>query len=155
MADPKVAAAAAIAEQNAAKLQLRNITFDTIKFEMEKGEKFDRKMLTPEIEKLDGQRVKLRGYMLPSTIQSGIEHFILVRDNLECCFGPGAALFDSTVVLMADGETTELSLSPIAVEGTFRIHEVSNPYFGRPEIPGRPKENSHMSIFRLEDAVVR
>jgi len=137
------------------KNRLRNITFDSLKFEMEKAEKFEREMLSPAIEKLDGQRIRIKGYMLPTSLQSGLTRFILVRDNLECCFGPGAALFDSVAVNMADGETTKYSYPPIAIEGTFRIHLVENPFFNRPSPPGRPKENSHMSIFKLEDAMVR
>jgi hypothetical protein len=44
-------------------------------------------MLTKEIEAMDGQLIRIRGYMLPSFQQSGIKKFVLVRDNMECCFG--------------------------------------------------------------------
>ncbi len=142
-------------ESPADKTRLRNITFDTLKFEIEKGEKFERDMLSPAIEKLDGRRVRIKGFMLPTSMQSGLKRFILVRDNLECCFGPGAALFDSISIAMAEGETASYSYPPIAVEGTFRIHLVKNPFFGRPSPPGRPKENSHMSIFTIEAAGVK
>src|SRR5262249_45660529 len=70
----------------------RDITFDTIKFDMKKEDPFERKMLTPAIEKLANNKVRIRGYILPSFQQSGLTQFVLVRDNMQCCFGPGAAL---------------------------------------------------------------
>ena len=69
--------------------RIRDITFDDIKFDMEKGGEFKRSMLTPPITRLDGKPIRIRGYILPSYQQSGITQFVLVRDNLECCFGPG------------------------------------------------------------------
>lgn len=100
---------------------LRDIDFDTIKFDIEKDAEFKPEMITPEIKKLDGKRVVLRGYMLPSFQQSGITRFVLVRDNLECCFGPGAALYDCVIVDMVEGESAEFSVRPVAVTGKFTL----------------------------------
>ncbi len=47
-----------------------DITFDDLKFDIEKGAPFERKMLTPEIEALHGKTVKLRGYILPASVFS-------------------------------------------------------------------------------------
>ncbi len=79
-----------------------DITFDDLKFEIEKGGKFQSDMLTKEIKALDKQTIKLRGYILPNSVykSSGIENFVLVRDNMECCFGPGAAIYDCVMVYM-------------------------------------------------------
>ena len=65
--------------------------------------------------------IRIRGYILPSFQQSGLTQFVLVRDNMECCFGPGAALFDCIVVQMAEGKTAEYTIRPVAVEGEFRF----------------------------------
>jgi hypothetical protein len=127
----------------------RNISFDTIKFEMEKRDRFVKAMLTPTINALDKKRVKLRGFMLPSHLNAGITRFILVRDNQECCFGPGAALFDAVAVEMRKGETTKYEYFPITVEGAFHIDPIENPLYGE-----GPLENSHLYIFRMDDAVV-
>ncbi|MBS0210644.1 MAG: DUF3299 domain-containing protein [Planctomycetes bacterium] len=108
----------------------KSITFDTVKFPMEKTDAFKREMITPEIEKLVGRRVKIRGYMLPTMTQDGITQFILVRDNMECCFGPGAALYDCMTVEMKGGKSTSYSLRPIAVEGMFQIRELLDPVDG-------------------------
>jgi hypothetical protein len=122
---------------------MREITFDTLKFDIEKGERFVRSMLAPSIEQLDGQRVRIRGYMLPSFQQSGIKQFVLVRDNLECCFGPGAALYDCVIVEMVDDQSCSFSVRPIAVEGTFAVREFKGP------------DDSHLAIFHLAAERVR
>ncbi len=101
----------------------RETTFDDIKFEMEKTEKFQRSMITPSIEHLFDRRIRIRGYMFPTLKKRGLTQFVLVRDNLECCFGPGAALFDCILVHMQPGKSAEYSIRPVAVEGTFRFEE--------------------------------
>ena len=103
----------------------RDVTFDTIKFEMQKDEPFQRAMITPAIERLDKSKIRIRGYILPSVEQT-LTRFVLVRDNMQCCFGPGAALFDCIVVEMDAGRTTEFTTQPVAVEGTFSINEYRN-----------------------------
>ena len=88
-------------------------------------------MLTKAVEKLDGQRVQIRGYMLPSFQQSGIKQFVLMHNNMQCCFGPSTALYDCIIVEMVNDQSCEFSVRPIAVEGTFAVRD-----FGRgPTIP--------------------
>lgn len=118
-------------------------TFDDIKFEMEKEEPFERTMLTPEIESLAGRRIRIRGYILPTVRSSGIRQFILVRDNKECCFGPGAALFDCIVVTMQKGQTAQFSIRPVAVAGRFEIQELIGP------------DGKHLAVYSLEGESVR
>lgn len=101
----------------------KNITFDHIKFEIKKGDAFERSMLTPNIEALHGQTVKVRGWMLPAFHSKGLKNFVLVRCNNECCFGPGAALYDSIQVHMNEGKSADYTLGPIVVEGVFTIKE--------------------------------
>ena len=127
----------------------RNISFDTIKFDMELRDRFVKTMLTPTINALDKKRVKIRGFMLPSHLSAGIPRFILVRDNQQCCFGPGAALFDALAVEMRKGETTQYEYFPITVEGVFHIDPIENPLYGQ-----GPLENSHLYVFRMDDAMV-
>ena len=98
-------------------------TFDDLRFNMTVGEKFHRAMLTKEIEALNGQRIRIRGYILPTPQKHGIDEFVLVRDNQECCFGPGAALYDCILVQMKPGKTADYTILPIAVEGTFNIRD--------------------------------
>lgn len=122
----------------------RELTFDDIKFEMERNADFDPKLLTEEIEKLDGKRIKIRGYMLPSFQQDGITQFVLVRDNMECCFGPGAMLYDCLIVDMNEGKTASYSIRPVTVEGVFTIEELKD-----------EETDTVLAIYHLQAVVVK
>lgn len=123
---------------------LRDITFEHLKFNIEKGQTFERKMLTPEVERLEGTRIRIRGFILPqSMLQStGAKEFVFVRDNGECCFGPGAALYDCMRVEMAPDKTADFNVLPIALEGTL--------IFDPLEFGGQT-----LALFFLKDTVVR
>lgn len=103
------------------------IVFDDLKFDIEKGGKFEREMLTKDIESFNKRTIRIRGYMYPTFQQEGITEFVLVRDNQECCFGPGAAIFDCIRIKMDKGKTTKFSVRPIAVKGKFEIEEFRMP----------------------------
>ncbi len=122
---------------------IRECTFDDIKFEMAEEESFERSMLTPAIEALDGSRIRIRGYILPSFQQQGLTEFVLVRDNMECCFGPGAALYDCIVVKMAEGKSTDFSIRPVAVTGVFSIQELVGP------------DGKHLAIYQIDGEAVQ
>ncbi len=112
-------------------------TFDDIRFEMKLEEPFRREMLTGPIEAMFGQRIRIRGFILPTAQKSGLREFVLVRDNQECCFGPGAALYDCIFVEMQSGKTAEYSIRPVAVEGTFGLQEIVGP------------DGRHLAIYHL------
>lgn len=120
------------------KTRLKAISFDDIKFPMKKKATFKRSLLTKEIEDLDGRLIKIRGYILPSFQQKGITRFVLVRDNMECCFGPGAALYDCIVVEMQTGTSTSFTVRPITVEGVFTVKEYKGP------------DGKHLAIYHLK-----
>ena len=122
----------------AARTQVREITFDDIKLDLAKDEPFTRDRLTPRVTELDGGRVRIRGYILPSFQQRGLTQFVLVRDNQECCFGPGAALHDCVVVRMRPGATADFSIRPVAVTGGFRVEELRGP------------NGRHLAIYALD-----
>jgi len=109
---------------------------------MEKTENFRNEMLTPKIEQLMDSRIRIRGYIFPTLKKRGLKQFVLVRDNLECCFGPGAALYDCILVTMQPGKTAEYTIRPVAVEGTFRFDEILGP-------DGQP-----MAIYQLDGEAV-
>jgi hypothetical protein len=130
-----------------------DINFDDLSFKLEKDAKFQPALLTDEIKKLDGVKVKLRGYILPSTLfkETNIDQFVLVRDNQECCFGPGAALFDCVIVEMVPGKTTDFVTRPVTVEGKFKIDTEKYKY---PNGVG-PKGASHFAIFKIDGVKVK
>lgn len=123
--------------------RVKDLTFDDIKFEMKKGDPFERSLITEKIEKLHGTTIRIRGFMLPSFQQKGITQFVLVRDNLECCFGPGAALYDCVVVEMQGGASASFTVKPIAVEGIFKIQEFKGP------------DGKHLAIYHLDGLKVK
>jgi hypothetical protein len=117
-------------------------TFDDVKFPMEKTDTFAESMFTDRVKSLFGQRIRIRGYMFPTNRKRGLKQFVLVRDNMECCFGPGAALFDCVLVSMNEGATAEYTIRPIAVEGEFRFEALPGP-------DGRP-----MAIYQMKGETV-
>lgn len=119
-----------------------DLTFDDVKFPIETNEEFTRDALTEEIKALDGKRIKIRGYIRPSFKQTGIQKFILVRDNQECCFGPGAMLYDCMIVSLNKDAATEFTTRPITVEGEFYLKEFEGP------------DGKLWAIFRLRKALV-
>jgi hypothetical protein len=122
------------------------ISFDDLKFDIEKGEAYVASKLTDTIKALDGKKVKLRGFILPSTLfrETNIDEFVLVRDNQECCFGPGAALYDCVVVNLVDGVTTDYTTRAVTVTGTFKLKEYKY-----------PDDSGHFAIFNLQGTEVR
>ncbi|HMO85960.1 MAG TPA: hypothetical protein PKC18_13685, partial [Lacipirellulaceae bacterium] len=84
-------------------------TFDDLKFPMELEDPFDESLLTDRVRTLFDKRIRIRGYIYPTPRKSGLKQLVLVRDNMECCFGPGAALFDCIVVTMVEGVTADFS----------------------------------------------
>ncbi|HEX4000338.1 MAG TPA: DUF3299 domain-containing protein [Pirellulales bacterium] len=109
----------------ARRLPLRDITFDTVKLNMQKGDPFRPELLTSAVKKLDGNRIRIRGFILPPPQQTGLTKFVLVRDNMACCFGPGAAIYDSMIVQLKQPLTMDYTVLPVTVEGTFNIHQVN------------------------------
>jgi hypothetical protein len=117
-------------------------TFDDVKFPMEKTDDFAESMLTDRVKSLFDKRIRIRGYIYPTPRRNGLKKFVLVRDNLECCFGPGAALFDCILVSMAGGATAEYTIRPVAVEGRFRLEPL-------PGQDGRP-----LAIYQMDGEAV-
>ena len=118
-------------------------TFDDLRFEIEPGQPFHREMLPESIEAMAGQRIRIRGFILPTPQKRGIREFVLVRDNQECCFGQGAALYDCILVKMQGEKTAEFSIRPVAVEGIFDIREFRLP------------DGTHLAIYHLDGESVR
>lgn len=118
------------------------LTFDDLKFEMEKGAEFKPEMLTQANKDIDKKVWKLRGFILPSTLfsRTGIKEFVLVRDNQECCFGPGAALYDCVMVTMAPGKTIDYATRIVTVKGKLEIDTESFQY---------PDEGGHYAVYKM------
>jgi hypothetical protein len=127
----------------AADAGVKEITFDEIKLELQKGDAYDSKVLTDKVKNLDGKAIRIRGYILPSFQQNGIKQFILVRDNMECCFGPGALLHDCIVVEMLPPATATFTVRPVSVEGNFSVRELKDP------------DGNYLAIYHLDGKQVK
>ncbi len=123
---------------------VRSITFETLSFDIKPDAAYEPKMLTDDIRKLVGKRVEIRGWIEESSIfrTDGIREFIFVRHNLDCCFGPGAPIYDCMQVNLAPGQTTRFTVRPITIEGTFDIDPIED-------------EDRLWVLYRLKDAKVK
>ena len=71
---------------------------------------------------LDGQRVRLRGFMFPPFTATGLRGFVLARDNEICCFGRDPKIYDIIPVEMREGVTTDyIEGRPFDVVGVFHV----------------------------------
>ena len=122
---------------------IKDLTFDDLKFEMKKGERFKDSMLTQDILDLEGQVIRVRGFIRPSLKQKGIAKFVFVRDNQECCFGPGAMLYDCILVQVEKGKELDFTVRPITIEGKFYIKKFKGP------------DDKVWAIFRMKEAQKR
>ena len=123
--------------------KLNDLTFDNLKFEMDKEDDFSRDMLTDEIKSFHGSKVRLRGYIRPNFKQTGLTKFIFVRDNQECCFGAQAAIYDNVLVRLAKGTKTNFTVRPVTIEGKFALKEYKGP------------NGKVWSLYRMYDAEVK
>lgn len=91
---------------------------------------------------LDGRKVRVRGFMYPTFQATGIDQFVLARDNQICCFGRNPKVYDLVSVQMKERETTDyIQNRPFDVIGTFRIDLIAE--------GGKP-----MGLYWLEDSIV-
>lgn len=102
---------------------VRDLTFDDLEIKIARDGDFQESMLTDAIRELEGKEVVLRGFMLGASVfqQTGITQFVLIRDNQECCFGPGAYIYHNVQVEMTPGVTANFTSRPITLTGTFHI----------------------------------
>jgi hypothetical protein len=93
---------------------------------------------------LDGKKIRLRGFMYPTFQDTGIEVFLLARDNDICCFGRSPKVYDIIKISMKDGETTDyIQGRPFDVIGVFHIAEQAE-----------VAEDALPKLYSLTDAVV-
>lgn len=78
--------------------------------------------MPPWLKGLNGKKVRIRGFMKPGLVMTGIPQFMLVRDTGLCCFGPKGKIYDMIATTLKPPATTDyIELRPFDVVGTFRI----------------------------------
>lgn len=94
---------------------------------------------------LEGQRIRIRGYMRPGELSEDLPFFVLARDTKDCCFGANSKPYDIIPVIMREGVTTNyIHLRPFDVVGVFHIGVELD--FANPE--------KVEFMYRIEDAVL-
>ena len=87
------------------------------KFIFEDGET----KIHPDVEKLNGEKIFLKGYMYPMQQKTGLTAFVLVKDNQQCCFGGQPAVTDMIEIHMQEGRTAKDFRGLTSVAGVFRV----------------------------------
>ncbi len=76
----------------------------------------------PDVQKLVGQKVMIKGYMYPQKQERGLKSFVLCRDNGDCCFGGQPKVTDMILVKMNGDKTAEFHDNKVmvSVSGVFQ-----------------------------------
>ncbi len=98
------------------------LTFADLKFEIPADEEFRAEMIPDSVKELDGDAVRIRGFIFPgkNIKRTGNTLFVLIRDVQESFPWP---LHDSIVVRLPEGKTARFSVRPVTVQGKFRVVE--------------------------------
>ncbi|MCI0332044.1 MAG: hypothetical protein L0228_02310 [Planctomycetes bacterium] len=80
----------------------------------------------PEITALDGKKVFIKGYIRPDsiTVSRGIDRFLLVRDNNQCCFGDISTIkyYDQIDVDMVGSRRVDYEQGVFRIGGVLHVH---------------------------------
>jgi hypothetical protein len=78
--------------------------------------------LDPEVAKFVGQKIFIKGFMWLTQRDKGLEQFVFLKDNGECCFGGEPQPFDMMKVEMQDGKTVDGHTGMVSVAGVLRAN---------------------------------
>ena len=82
--------------------------------------------IPPEIAALNGKKIFIKGYIRPgsSPMRTGIDRFLLVRDNNQCCFGDITKVkyFDQMAVEITGQDRVSDNLQLLRMGGILEIH---------------------------------
>lgn len=133
--DPPPAAAIAPAEP-------ARVTWDQLDIGIQAESKFEPWMMTTLIKSLEGQTVRITGYMHGGiAVKEGIREFILLR-NIDCPYGRQGEAHHVIAVQLAADERTKYSQQALTVVGVFRIRPYDGP------------DGSTWSLYALDEARV-
>jgi len=93
-------------------------------------------VVPPDVSSLEGKNVFIKGYIRPDsvTVPRGIDQFLLVRDNNQCCFGDMSKIkyYDQILVKMRGDRRLDFSRGVFSIGGVLHIE----PEYA---MPGAPK----------------
>jgi hypothetical protein len=82
--------------------------------------------LHPDVAPLDGKKIFIKGFMWNTQKQTGLEDFVLLKDNGKCCFGGAPKPYDMMVVKMKNGKTVNKLAGLVSVAGTLKCYPQSS-----------------------------
>ncbi len=89
------------------------------------------------IQKFDGLKVEMAGFMMPLTQTKDITEFLLMPALFGCCYGSAPTVNHIVLVKITRGGTTDFVSGPISVRGVFHA--------------GEARENGYLvSLYRLD-----
>lgn len=84
-------------------------------------------LVPAEVKALAGKHVFIKGYIRPGSapVRTGIDRFLLVRDNNQCCFGDLSKVnyFDQMAVQITGSDRVEDTLDILRMGGILEINE--------------------------------
>jgi hypothetical protein len=96
--------------------------WDDFAFERPQSKVVDLLLLPEKVRALQGQRIRVRGYMMPSFKQDGIDRFIL-ESQPEMRFRSGQPIDEVIFATMIEGKTATFTWRPVIVEGTLSMDD--------------------------------
>ena len=105
--------------------EVTEITFEDIALPIDADMVFRPIMMTERAQSLDGERVRINGFMLADSRTRGIKEFILVK-NTECKFGPGGQADHLVNVKVKIKNGVIHRTEAVSIEGVMTI----NPFTG-------------------------
>jgi len=82
-------------------------------------------LVPPEVQALAGKRIFIKGYIRPGSapVRTGIDRFLLVRDNNQCCFGDLSKVkyFDQMAVQITNSQRIDDTLQILRMGGILEI----------------------------------
>lgn len=121
----------------------QKITWEQLDLPIPPDSVFEPWMMTTRVEALEGQQVRIEGYMFGGLLQtSGIKSFPLLREK-ECPFGQGGQPHHAINVKLAGKLRASYTTQPVTVEGTFHIRPWNGPN-------GKTWSLYHMEVTKME-----
>jgi hypothetical protein len=103
------------------------ITWDELDVGIHAESRFEPWMMKTSIQSLEGQPVRITGYMHGGVaVKEGIREFVLLR-NIDCPYGRQGEAHHVMVVQLGGDLRTSYSSQALAVEGTFHIRPCAGP----------------------------
>ena len=105
----------------------QTVEWEQLDLGMEPDSVYESWMLTTRVKALEGQHVRITGFMSGAIFQrDNIRTFPLMRER-ECPFGPGGQAHHVIEVELQGKRRTSFSTEPVTVEGVFSVRPWTGP----------------------------